>query len=244
MTIVKDLLKKEIAPKTLLLQEKKTLPEEVKEIKRKKLDKFGIRNETVEHIEEKKKLFEEFNTKNKKEVAKNELTKALLSAFGSFKIVKYKDMDAIAKQYNLFMTGLSKYRKAIPEENLDELDIFTQLLAEKSKTLENLRFNIDNENFIFDNNYSFSLESLEFSRAFYIMAPKSHLRKEKTDQFIGRELNHVGTIPAFNYEFTVNRSEPKDPIIFLPFKAFDEIFCVVITAWDKVADDLRIRQLI
>lgn len=242
--ILEQLVEKEIAPKVLMIETKKEISAEVTDIKENLLDKFGIQNETAQFIEEKKKMFKSLNAKTEEEVAQNALISALLRTFGSYKIVEYKAMHEIAEDHNLFMTGLNLYKKAIPEENLQDLAIFSDYLASKVREIGRLKFIESNRQFIFESGTTTDIYKLELSQAFYIMAPKSHLMRPKNTGFIGRELGPVPAKPAFKYEFKIHRPEPVDPIIFLPIKAFNKIFCVVITAWDKVADDLRIRQLI
>jgi hypothetical protein len=48
-------------------------------------------------------------------------------------------------------------------------------------------------------------------------------------------------VPTYNYKFKVNKPKPQlDPIVFIPLRFMGKLYCIVVTAWDKVADDSRI----
>lgn len=245
-TIADELKEMKEVPKVLALPEKTKVPQEIKDIKNKYFDKYGINNTTAQFINKKKAEIKSKNTEDQKVFVENEILKNITSSFGIYTVVTYKSMDEIAKQYNLYMSGLFRYLKPIPENNLEELDGFTEYF----KTIDaDVLLKLGtwlNRDFIFDprkgNN---SVDTLPFDQMFYIMAPKSHLDVSDDDLVIGREISKSEqSKPTFSYEFKVNTPEPKDPIIFFPFQILNTIYCVVITAWDEVADDLRIRKLI
>ena len=243
MKIVEQLQKEEVKVKTLALPVHKEVPEEVVKIKSEYLDKFGINNTTSKYINSQKQKMKNDEEKAKKEFANNEVLKVLIESFGMYKIVSYKVMDDIAREHNLFMSGLKRYDKAIPVENLEELNGFSEYLFNIDKNITEKLSTPTHANFIFEPSHK-PLQVTGLDNMFFIMAPKSHFKMKKADGVVGREIGHIGDKPKFKYEFKVNKPEPIDPIIFLPIKIFDKVMCVVITAWDKVADDLRIRQMI
>tara|TARA_R110000822_G_scaffold73853_7_gene177592 strand:+ start:150 stop:884 length:735 start_codon:yes stop_codon:yes gene_type:complete len=244
MSIVEDLYKKVLEPKLVALPPKQEIPEEISNLKENYFDKFGIHNDTSAYINTKLNNIKSSRTEAKKEFANNEVLKNITDAFKMYKIVDYKQMDSIAKDHNLYMTGLFQYKKAIPELNLEELNDFTSFLKDIDPNVLKSLYVIRNGDFIFNWSNTCSIEQRDLSNLFFIMAPKSHLKVSKECKIIGREISHLGEMPKFKYEFKVNRPEPVDPIIFVPFKILDTIYCVIVTAWDKVADDLRIRQMI
>lgn len=243
--IKEHLLQKELKAKVLSLPEHKEIPAEVIKLQEDYLTKFGVNNVTKKYIDEKLSSKIEEEKELKKEFANNEVVKNLLDAFGMYKIVAYKDIDAIAKQYNLYITGLSRYNHPIPVLNLEELDDFTKFLTTINKNILSSIGCPCNDRMTFDRQIIRPLSRAEFDNMFYVMAPKSHLNIDKNDAIVGREVNYIGEEkPKFKYEFKIPKAEPRDPIIFLPMYILDKMYCVIITAWDEVADDLRIRQLI
>lgn len=238
--MIKEKLK-EIKVDTLLLVNGEKI-KKVEKFKEDLLDKFGIKNQTSEYLEEKLK-------ENKTNCAINLIKDNLIKTFGIYKVVEYKDMDQICKEYNLYMTSLSNYSKVIPEENLIELNDFTDNLKNFDKNTLDKLYTYKKGSFLFDFEmnrlHNKPISKADFSDMFYIMCPKSHIKKSKNNFSIGREINNLRVDkPKFTYKFELNLPEPKDPIIFLPFKILDSVFCVIVTAWDKVADDLRIRQMV
>lgn len=222
---------------SLLLE--KPIPAEAKEIKKNLFDKFGIKNETSEFLN--KKILEE-----KRATGKSLIENKIQDLFFLNKVIVYKDIHKIAQDHNLFITGLHKYKKVIPEENLKELNDFTEFLKERkhNDVLQSLGF-IRNNSFAFEQRTS-SINNLGFDEMFFVIAPKSHLIKSKKDITIGHEISsgHGVTIPEFKLDIKYNKPEPLDPIIGLFFSIANQVYFVVVTAWDKVADDIRIRQLV
>ena len=240
MNIIEELKSKEVKPKVLALKEHKSIDQALETVE-KKFNKFGINNVTKKHLEKGIDKVKSDKNKDRKLVAENELEKALINTFGMYKVISYKNLNDVAKDHNLHISGLNIYNKAIPEENIEELDNFTEYL----KTI-----NPDNISIATNNNYSFSninktfLRNVSFDKMFFIVAPKSHLNITKFHTQIGREFSDNINKPSFTFNFKLNKPEPIDPIIFMVVKAFNKAYCVMVTAWDKVADDTRIRQMV
>jgi hypothetical protein len=243
MNIIEELKSKSAKPEVLLLANHKDT-KQVKALLEERYDKFGIRNTTVNYLKEQVSKANTDKLEEKKKVAQNEMVKLLINTFGVYKVIEYKELDAVAKRHNLHISALSNYNKAIPDENIEELDGFTEYLKTLNESfLKEIRI-CKNNDFSFENSNRNQIHNMGFDEMFYIMAPKSHLNIDSNSVVIGREISNVKNKPAFSYEFKVNKPEPIDPIIYMVVKMFEKTFAVVITAWDKVADDTAIRQMI
>lgn len=235
---------KEQKVNTLLLEqgiakEEAPISKDIKTYKQ-KLEDFGINNATHSKIKERIAIIDQNNREVKKQVAKVLSLQALTGAFFPYAVIEYKTLHQVCQDYNLFISSLSFYNKAIEETNIDELQTFKDKLADSVDSFKGILFPRSRQ-FSFEEDRATQLTHVDFSNTFNIAAPKSHFdfRGEPTLQ-IGREIKPFELGPKLNYKFKVNMPEPKDPIIFMPFFLLEKLYCVIVTAWDKEADDKRI----
>ena len=247
-TIQGEISKGVIKPETLLLGESgpeiKTVGEEVEVIKS-KLDDFGINNKTSKYIKEKKKEYQKVNEQLGSDTLRNQILDVFIKMMYPFKIVSYKTIHEVALDHNLVISSLSFYNEAIDDENLEELQIFKDLLCENHEDISSKIKFPNGNSFTFDVDNVKKLKHVDFSNYFNIVAPKSHFDFGDTNiKRIGQEIKSYEKKPGFSYEFKYYVPEPKDPVIIAPFRFLGELYCFIVTAWDEVADDTRIRQLI
>lgn len=241
----KGMLKKETLLLGTNIPKIKEIPKEVVELSE-KYDNFGINNSTATLIKEaSQKVKTKTREQNQKQV-KNEGLQRLMTLFFPFKIITYKTIDSVASDYNLIISSLSYYNKPIAGENVQDLQNFKDLMASKMDELKSLffprghRFSFGGEIVDFDNVYH-----IDFTNYFNVVAPKSHFDfKEDNVLQIGREIKQHEKKPGFKLNLKVNIPEPRDPIIIAPFIYLDVLYSFVVTAWDEVADDERIRSMI
>lgn len=238
-------IKKQIITHAPLLLENKEVPEEVIEYKE-RLQSYGISNTTV------KKINTTIQEKKDKEVenVKQQAINFLIDNFMPFNIVTYKTLDKVCKDHKLVIAGLNHYDKAIPDDNIEELDIFVDRLKNMDRPLCSKISVISNKYFTFANGrYSHSPlfsnipeHCATTDEMFKIAAPKNHFKIPRGHERIGNEYSSTGVAkPKFNYTFKFHApSFELDPIIFMPISFAGKIFCVIVTAWDQVADDSRI----
>lgn len=247
MTKIVDKLKDNSVEKNLMLigEPSKVIPTEVISIREKYRD-FGINNSTKRAID---KVDSEILNK-KKEFQQNKIKvdalNLLSKLFFPYKIVDYKTIDEIAKEYNLRTSALHYYDKPVADENVEELQTFKELFKRNIGAFNNeFSFPI-NHHFMFDT-YMIKWHNplnVDFTEYFNIMAPLSHFNfhGQNTVQ-IGNEIKRCNVDkPKFKYTAKLNFAEPSDPIILAPFIFMNKVYAFVVTAWDKKADDLRIRQ--
>lgn len=229
-----------------LLLTEKTIDPEVQEYKN-KLASYGIKNKTVKKIEDSFKK----EAETKKEIAKQSATNELIRAFAPFKLIEYKTLDEVCKEHGLVIASLAHYDKAIPDENVLELDNFMEALSQMREDITSNIYVRKNTYFTFSAsrdcnvhllNKKYPELSATSDRMFKIAAPKKHFNIPKGHIKIGNEYSRADyKKPGFKYtpEFNLPSFEI-DPIIFMPISFGSKLFCVIVTAWDKVADDSRI----
>ncbi len=252
MNIVDKVKKQKIKPDVLLLNgpvtEKKTvIVEEVTNFED-KLDSFGIKNVTkkaIEKVRYNNAEIQEKNEKSQRAFAMKQALSMLTELFFPFVVVNYNVLNDICNEYNLIISSLSFYDKAIEEENINELESFKSHLGTIAENMtERVTFPKAN-NFMFDKNSKHeAIMDVNLANYFNIVAPLSHFDfKGKSIVKIGNEAKPVETKKDMP-ELKSPRPEPLDPIIIAPFNFGGKVYGVVVTAWDKVADDSRIRTLI
>lgn len=223
--------------------ESKKIDEEVQQYKD-KLKDYGINNSTRKKIDEGFKNQEEI----KKEIGEKSALNILIEAFAPFSIVTYKTLDEVCNDHKLVISSIGNYDKAIPDENIEDIDsFFTKLKTVEHSTLNKIRV-IKNNYFSFsEGGYSEGCLVNKYNligsdEMFKIAAPKNHFVIPKNHIKIGNEYSSINeSKPKFSYEFKFNRPNFElDPIVFVPIKFMNKVFCVIVTAWDKVADDSRI----
>jgi hypothetical protein len=261
MKPIETITKESIKPQQLLLEVKQT-PTEVKEYKE-RLSLYGIKNSTRKKIEE-----HELQKKDQERtVLKEKAINILIDAFTPFNIVSYATLDAVCKDHKLVISGLPMYDKPIPDENLNELDNFVEGMKTIDESLLT-KINVAKNNyFTFDSNGNarqmlmypkqsnyFNRHDKEITREpgictskmFKIAAPDTHFKFPEDSIRVGNEI-HRGRVspPKFKFEFKINKPNyDLDPIIFMPTFFMGKALCIIITAWDKVADDSRILSKI
>lgn len=219
------------------------IPDEIK-ILSDKYDDFGIRNSTSKFIKKTDSNIRIEIKKQQQNKVESEGLQLLMNLFFPFKIIPYKTINNVASDYNLVIAPLSYYDKPIDEENIQDLQNFKDLIAAKINNLNKVRFPKGNK-FSFSGNCFTNEYNLDFTNYFNIVAPKSHFdfRGHNTLQ-IGSEIKRHEKKPGFKFNLKVNIPEPKDPIIIAPFIFLDKLYSFVVTAWDEVANDRRIRSMI
>ena len=232
----------------VLLLEKNTeeiskIPEEVNKLAS-KFEDFGIGNSTATLIKEAKQKRSDKAEERQRTIVKDSGLQLLIEMFFPFKIISFKTIHEVAGDYNLIYSSLSYYNKPIAFENLEDLQIFKDLMVENKEKLSGISFP-KGSSFSFDNSKNGDVYDIDFTNYFNIVAPKSHFdfKGDNTLQ-IGREIKRFEKAPGFKFKFKVSIPEPKDPIIVAPFDFLGKAYGFVVTAWDEVADDRRIRQMI
>lgn len=228
---------------TPLLLESKQIDKEVNEYKE-KLQTYGIRNSTSKKIEE---AFKE-EEKKKQEVGKKQAINILVESFAPFAIVTYKTLDEVCNDHKLVIASIRNYDKAIPDENIEEMDSFIDKLKGIDHTTLNKIKVIKNDYFSFEGkanawgNFVEGYDLVGTEQMFKVAAPKKHFAIPKDAIKVGNEYSATTCDkPKFTLDLKINRpSFELDPIVFIPVKFMGKIFCIVVTAWDKVADDSRI----
>lgn len=252
MNALQEVKRRELEKKQLSKQN--SIDEEVTKYKN-KLSYYGINNRTAKSIDE--KLTEQSN-KNKI-LHQNENLNELIDIFQPFSIIEYKTLDEVCKDYKLCISSISNYDKPIPDENLIDIDNYVEKLKNMKYVILRNVLAKENDSFTFsihdyrplvvpktlssinDINYYSTAEPIETSKMFKIAAPKTHFDIPNNYDRIGNEYHRIAEKPKFS--FTPELKKPNydlDPIVFTPIKFFNKIYCIVITAWDKEADDARI----
>lgn len=251
MNAIEELKNKKLKEENIKIVKETVVDNDVINYK-KRLDTYGIRNKTKRKIVE--SLNKINNTKNKNSEKEN--INFLINTFKPFNVIKYKDLDGVCKDHNLIISSISNYDKAIPDSNLEEMDIFVDRLKEMDKkTIRSLhvcpnnKFSFDFENsytHLFGNDgYYHNKSIIRHNEMFKIAAPNTHFDIPKTYNKIGRECHFLGKKPKFVYKPTLNKPNFElDPIVFVPIMFLEKIYCVIVTAWDEVADDSRILSKI
>lgn len=231
-----------------LLLEKDTvkiaeIPAEVEKLAS-KLGDFGIRNSTVSYIDKSRNTIASETMKSQQKKVKQDGLQMLMNLMFPFTIIPYKIIHEIANEYNLIISSLSYYNKPINLENVEELQVFKDLIAKKRNSFGRVRFPVGSE-FSFANDCYNSVVEIDFTNYFNIVAPRSHF-DFKGDNIlqIGREVKAHEKCPGFQPRIKFNIPEPTDPIIVAPFEFLGKLYGFVVTAWDEVADDRRIRAMI
>ena len=243
---------KEIENKKLNSTLKLTNGEEIKKVSKEvkdynqKLKDYGIQNKTRKTIEKKEQEIKN----NKLKQGEKQALNILIKEFAPTSIVTYKTLDKICEDYNLVISSISNYDKAIPDENIEDIDaFFTRLkkvdheLLKQVKAKQNHKFTFDNKGWReFISVWNPVISSNEM---FKIAAPKNHFKFNENEEKIGNEIAYLNS-PKFNWKPKLNtiKSLQLDPIVFLPIKFLNQIFCIIVTAWDKEADDSRILSKI
>lgn len=239
-----------------------------------KFEDFGIKNKSYDYLAEKTNEIKKEESDLVKNNAKAKVLQELSKILFPFNIVSYSTMDQIARNYGFIIAPLNWYKEAIPDENLEELSIFKDkfkdLVLEEEKQKEEQSWKLKPKNlstFIkFFKSYSFNflndfssrkacdnlfeeIEDVDFSGVFNILAPADHFEIKKNTLRIGNEIKPSQIKkPKFAWDNLKVASFPRptitDPIIFPSFTFNNNTYCIVVTAWDKVADDSRIRSLI
>lgn len=243
---------KEIQDKKLNSTLKLTTGEKIKEVKKEvkdykqKLQDYGIKNKTRKTIENKEQEIRNQKIKQGEKQALN----ILIKEFAPTSIVTYKTLNQICEDYKLVISSISNYNKAIPDENIEDIDAFftrlkkiDQKLLKQLKAKQNFKFTFDDEGwkeFISEWNPIISSDEM-----FKIAAPKTHFKFDENYEKIGNEIAYLNS-PKLKWKPKLNtiKSVQLDPIVFLPIKFLNKVFCIIITAWDKEADDSRILSKI
>jgi hypothetical protein len=220
-----------------------SIPDEVEELAT-KYDDFGINNSTVAFINKSRSDIATKTVKNQQARIKEEGLQLLIGLMFPFKIIPYKVMHEVANDYNLVISNLSYYNMPIAEENVEELQVFKELMAEKRDHFQRLCFPKGSK-FMFAERVFDSVEEINFANYFNIVAPKSHFDFKGDNVLqIGREIKKHEKSPTFEPNLKFHVPEPTDPIIVAPFVFLGKTYGFVVTAWDEVADDRRIRSMI
>lgn len=225
----------------------RTVNNEVQEYKD-RLQSYGVKNKTVKQIN---KSLSEIN-KEKEDIGKQAALDILIKEFSPFSVVEYKTLNDVCKDHKLVISSIGNYEKAIPDENIEEIDIFVDRLKEMDKKVLSKVTACKNESFTFDDNkylrvtsYNEWQDLIGTEMMFKIAAPKSHFSLPKDHIRIGNEYHSIGKIPKFTYTPKFNKPNFElDPIVFMSISFLNKIYCVIITAWDKEADDSRILSKI
>lgn len=240
--------------------------EEVQQ-ERDKLADFGIRNKSYKYlkqrISEEKKSEEGLKAHN----AETSVLHSLSEKLFPFRIVSYNVMHEIAVENGFIIAPLFLYNEAIPDVSIEELSTFKERFSEfangrgYTKFQEYVTFHT-NDFFSFITDTSFERQDypslhtfyryysdIDFKSFFKILAPADHFEIPKGYIRVGNEVNYaIVKKPKLNLsdiklaEFPVPKFE--DPVIFPTFRFSNKVYCIVVTAWDKIADDSRIRSLI
>ena len=247
MNALQEVKQKELKSKKLLSNSKK-IDSEVYSYKE-KLSKYGIKNKTAKSIDN---VINKIN-EEKENVGKKEAINILINTFSPFSIVEYKTLNEVCNDHKLSISSISNYDKAIPDENVEDMDSFIEKLKgmdnsvlSKVKASVNYRFTFDKTRnyFYFKRNtdWNYYDRPIETEEMFKIAAPKSHFDIPKNHTKIGNEYHSLGIDkPKFKYEFKLSKPTFElDPIVFIPISFLNKIYCVIVTAWDKEADDSRI----
>ena len=245
-TPIEVLDEKALKPKLLALPEKKEIPDEIEDIHQKYQD-FGINNSTAKAIAEKKKELERKNILQKEDHTFQSTLSTLISMFNPYKVLDYQTVHNICSDYDLIISSLSAYEKPIALENIEELQSFKTLMGKYGKELSHL-----GDIFPRATDFSFdrkgekrSIDFLDFSNYFLIAAPSSHFNFPKKQYMyrVGNEVKPWNKPPAFRYTPKIHvPTFQKDPIVLAPFMLKSKVYFAIVTAWDKEADDFRIRQ--
>lgn len=250
MTLIKKLEKKAIKREVLALPAKEEVPTEVQDYKQKYQD-FGINNSTIREITKKENKIETTRFEQKRKVIASQVLNLIIDSLFPYKIIRYSILNDIVKDYKLIMSSLSYYDRAIEEENIEELETLQALLSKKFDDFQRLGQAFPRgDKFSFDDTSAVGLGSLHFNNYFNIAAPLNHFNFRGDNVLkIGNEIKAFRERPKLIYNFKVNKMTLPfdDPIIYAPFfidrDSVKELYCIIVTAWDKVADDSRIRTL-
>ena len=268
--VLKDIQENRIDKRVKLLANKKSkiTQKVIKEVNR--FEDFGIENSTYQYL--KNKISED--EVGMKEIQLHNATSKTLYYIGQqffpFAVIEYKTMHEIATDYGFVICPLSWYKKAIPEENIKELytfkDKFMNITVENNKydneSLDNIikflsckyfsfmkpGFEVPKGNYFKElNNFWSRMSLVDFTKCFNILAPQDHFKIPKEALKVGNEIkipdvergkfktNNIGLVkPIFD----------NDPVIFLNFNFMRKVYCIIVTSWDKIADDSRIRSII
>lgn len=222
--------------------------EEVKSYKN-KMESYGFNNKTVKAISNSLTEIE----KEKNDIGKKKALDILVESFAPFSVIEYKTLDEVCKDHKLVISEIGNYEKAVPDENLEEIDNFVEKLKSMDKsTLRNFDVKKNNQ-FTFNNDgYAKMMSNNQWEevigteRMFKIAAPKEHFSIPNSYEKIGCEYHNIGVPKAkFTYKPTFHKPTFElDPIVFVTIRFLEKIYCIVVTAWDKEADDSRILSKI
>lgn len=229
-----------------------TLPTEALELEA-IYDKFGIKNTTKTFIKGKRRERDDEVNEFNKQTGKNVFLKLLIEGFAGYKVIEYKTLHEICVDYGLYINALSSYEKPIPNEVLPSLTSFFDRLAEnvelfdkRAKFQKNTDCTLDFNSFDkkLHPGKRYSEKVLGSETMFKIAAPKAHFKVDSFNSVVGQELTTINK-PKFknDIKFNTPKFETRDPIIFLPFQLMKNVYCLIVDAWDKEGDDLRIRQM-
>lgn len=221
---------------------------------------IGVENDTTAFIEEKKKEYKEQNTKVLTRSQHFKALQAIVDMFPMFKIVPFKTIYRLSEDYDLMISGIRNYGRAIPEDNLEDINSFVNevnsyLNEPKGYTgghiMRNIKI-IPNSKFCVDLGKAVTVEESSISFMLHIAAPKSHFKPDLKYDTVDK-LMTVSTRPKLDIKgiswnvglkaLAETIEAHKDPIVFMNFVIHETIYSLVVTAWDKEGDDSRLRSL-
>lgn len=242
MKAIETVKSKALAFTPLLLESKQVDPE-VSEYKD-KLNRFGIKNSTSKKLDEGIEKVE----KVKEESLRQQALNILIKAFTPFNIVSYGILDQVCVDHELVIASIKNYDRPIPDENLSEMSNFMHMLGMLDRGVAERISVLRNDYFTFANSRDsrHAIRHVDTKRMFKVAAPLDHFEMDDNYEKVGNEFGSLGyKKPKFTYTPKLHEPKPQlDPIVFMPILFMEKTFCVVVTAWDKVADDSRILSKI
>ena len=235
------------------------------------LEKYGFSNtpevvyrnkKTIETEAQKKAVKEQkekLAAETKLLVENNELLLQLTKAYPFEKILTVKELDRICAKYKLVYAQVDRYKKTVPDKNLNDIAKAKPLNVQHSNDREfsihfpNMAFKDEQEYSIYNfykgahHNKTFSseeeanrwIESIKYDlRTRYTFSNISLTITDKTGLFIAAPKSHFDLkgLEKIGFGFFKVKviPEPKDPIVFQFLKGG---FVRVITKWGLEADE-------
>tara|TARA_R110000796_G_scaffold11198_4_gene37348 strand:+ start:953 stop:1702 length:750 start_codon:yes stop_codon:yes gene_type:complete len=242
--LLNKLDKKVLKPTQLLLGSPRAIPEEVKHITT-LYKRYGVSNTTINYLDSKKNEIANEVQNTKKKSAKHLAKNTLVDDFTSFRVVNFKSLHEVCVEHNLYMYGFHKYFKPIPEHVFESLTSFEAALRHNNDKYQNVKLITNTDYWIGDlAKYHFTISEASLERLFWVAAPLNHFKYGSYTDKVGQTLININE-PRYKKKINPDKESSNEaPIVFVPIKLANQIYCIIVDSWDEEVNDERIRKMI
>ena len=236
--------KKTLKPTQLLLGAPRSIPEEVEHITT-LYKRYGVDNSTINYLDSKKEEIKSESNSNKKKSAKNLAKNTLVGDFISFRVVNFKSLHDVCAEHGLYMYGFHEYFNPIPEHVFESLTSFEAALRHNNDKYQNVQLITSSNYWICDlEAYGHTISDAILERLFWVAAPLNHFKHGSYTDKVGQTLTVISN-PKYKKKINPEKDVSNEaPIVFVPIKLANQIYCIIVDSWDEEVNDSRIRKMI